>query len=159
MVDNKDESLISHLEALRETLLKCLISLCIVIPFTLWLSPYALNFLVKVIAGSDKVSFNFFSPINPRRYSVNPTIFAETEIPHSLYCLFIKERSAGSYTTTCLYRSIKAAHFFAASCVSAVLPVRNHIKYPLSGSVSKQSYFTPALSSTAAAFLQEAGLL
>lgn len=63
MVDNKDESLISHLEALRETLLKCLISLCIVIPFTLWLSPYALNFLVKVIAGSDKVSFNFFSPM------------------------------------------------------------------------------------------------
>lgn len=63
MVDNKDESLISHLEALRETLLKCFISLCIVIPFTLWLSPYALNFLVKVIAGSDKVSFNFFSPM------------------------------------------------------------------------------------------------
>lgn len=63
MVDNKDESLISHLEALRETLLKCLISLCIVIPFTLWLSPYVLNFLVKVIAGSDKVSFNFFSPM------------------------------------------------------------------------------------------------
>lgn len=63
MVDNKDESLISHLEALRETLLKCLISLCVVIPFTLWLSPYALNFLVKVIAGSDKVSFNFFSPM------------------------------------------------------------------------------------------------
>ena len=63
MVDNKDESLISHLEALRETLLKCLISLCIVIPFTLCLSPYALNFLVKVIAGSDKVSFNFFSPM------------------------------------------------------------------------------------------------
>ena len=63
MAENNDESLISHLEALRETILKCLISLCVGIPFTLWLSPYVLNRLVDIIAGSDKISFNFFSPM------------------------------------------------------------------------------------------------
>ena len=63
MDDNKEESLISHLEALRETILKCLTALCVVIPFTLWLSPHVLNCLVDIIAGSDKISFNFFSPM------------------------------------------------------------------------------------------------
>ena len=63
MDDNKEESLISHLEALRETILKCLTALCVVIPLALWLSPYVLNCLVDIIAGSDKISFNFFSPM------------------------------------------------------------------------------------------------
>ena len=63
MSDNKEESLISHLEALRETLLKCIISLCVGIPFTLYLAPYALNLLVKTIAGEGNITFNYFSPM------------------------------------------------------------------------------------------------
>lgn len=63
MSENTDESLISHLEALRETLLKCIISLCVGIPFTLYLAPGALNFLVKTIAGSSNITFNYFSPM------------------------------------------------------------------------------------------------
>lgn len=63
MEDNNDESLISHLEALRETILKCLIALCVVIPFTLWISPAALNLLIKIIVGSQHISFNYFSPM------------------------------------------------------------------------------------------------
>ncbi len=63
MNDANDESLISHLEALRETLLRCLISLCVVMPFTLYFSPRCLNWLIKIIAGSGQVAFNFFSPM------------------------------------------------------------------------------------------------
>lgn len=61
--DNSEESLISHLEALRETLLRCIISLCVVLPFSLWLAPKFLNWLIDIIAGDSSVSFNFFSPM------------------------------------------------------------------------------------------------
>lgn len=63
MTDNKDnESLVYHLEALRETLLKCLISIAIVLPFALFLSPKALDFLIKTLIGTNKIMFNYFSP-------------------------------------------------------------------------------------------------
>ena len=60
--EEKDESLISHLEALRGTLLKCLISLCVVLPFTFFIAPKALNCLMKILIGANKVTFNYFSP-------------------------------------------------------------------------------------------------
>ncbi len=63
MTESKNESLIAHLEALRETLLKCIISLCVGIPFTLYLAPHVLNWLTKTIAGSSNMTFNFFSPM------------------------------------------------------------------------------------------------
>ena len=59
---NKDESLITHLEALRETLLKCIISLCIVLPFAFLVSPKILNFLINIIIADSKITLNFFSP-------------------------------------------------------------------------------------------------
>lgn len=64
MTEKEDgESLISHLEALRETLLKCIISLCVGLPFTLYIAPKALNWLIDIIVGDSKVAFNFFSPM------------------------------------------------------------------------------------------------
>lgn len=63
MAENNDnETLISHLEALRETLLKCFISLGAILPFTLFLAPKALNYLIKILIGTNKITFNFFSP-------------------------------------------------------------------------------------------------
>lgn len=62
-METKDnETLISHLEALRETLLKCFISLGVVLPFTLFLAPKALDYLIKILIGNNNVTFNFFSP-------------------------------------------------------------------------------------------------
>lgn len=62
-METKDnESLISHLEALRETLLKCFISLGVMLPFTLFLAPKALNYLIKLLIGANDISFNYFSP-------------------------------------------------------------------------------------------------
>lgn len=62
--NNKDgESLIEHLEALRQMLLKCLISLCIILPISLIAAPKVLNALIDLIIGNSKVTFNFFSPV------------------------------------------------------------------------------------------------
>ena len=64
MTEKEDgESLISHLEALRETLLKCIISLCVGLPFTLYIAPKALNWLIDIIpkrAPSGKSCFKYF---------------------------------------------------------------------------------------------------
>lgn len=63
MTDIKDnESLISHLEALRETLLKCFISLGVVLPFAFFLAPKALDYLINILIGQNKITFNYFSP-------------------------------------------------------------------------------------------------
>lgn len=57
-----DESLISHLEALREALLKSFISLGIIFPFAWLFAPKALDFLVKILVGNNNIILNYFSP-------------------------------------------------------------------------------------------------
>lgn len=60
--EEKDESLISHLEALRKTILKCLYSVAIVLPFMFYFAPKVLNGFIKILLGENKVTLNFFSP-------------------------------------------------------------------------------------------------
>lgn len=62
-MDQDEGSLITHLEALRETLLRCIISLCIVLPLGLYLAPKFLNWLVLVITRGNDIAFNYFSPM------------------------------------------------------------------------------------------------
>ena len=59
---DNDESLIAHLEALRETLLKCLIVLGLVFPFMLFAAPKALECLTDIIISDSNVTLNYFSP-------------------------------------------------------------------------------------------------
>lgn len=61
-MEDKSESLIEHLEALRQTLLKCLLSLCIVLPVTLFIAPKFLDWILGVIIQDSNITFNFFSP-------------------------------------------------------------------------------------------------
>ncbi len=63
MCEENGESLISHLEALRETLLKCIISLCVVFPFVFFAAPAALNWVIDVIIGGTGIKLNYFSPM------------------------------------------------------------------------------------------------
>lgn len=62
-MEQEEGSLISHLEALRETLLKCIIALCCVLPAGLYLAPKFLNWLISVITRNGSVAFNYFSPM------------------------------------------------------------------------------------------------
>ena len=57
-----EQSLISNIEALRQTLLKCLTALCAGGLFTLFIAPDFLNLLIKIITQGNDVCFNFFSP-------------------------------------------------------------------------------------------------
>ena len=61
--EQQSESLISHLEALRETLLKCIISLCVVFPFVFFAAPAVLNWLIDVILSGTGIKLNYFSPM------------------------------------------------------------------------------------------------
>ena len=63
MAEDKDESLITHLEALRSTLIKCFCAIGIVLPFALWISPKVLHFLVKILIGNSGITLNYFSPM------------------------------------------------------------------------------------------------
>ena len=60
--EQDNETLISHLEALRETLLKSFISLAVRILPALFLAPKALDWLIKVIISDSNVMLNYFSP-------------------------------------------------------------------------------------------------
>lgn len=59
---DNDESLIAHLEALRETILKCLLVLVLVFPFMLFASPKVLEWLTGIIISDSNISLNYFSP-------------------------------------------------------------------------------------------------
>ena len=62
-MEDKDENLISHLEALRSMLIKCFAALGIgLIPMFL-LAPVCINALIRIMIGDNQVSLNFFSPM------------------------------------------------------------------------------------------------
>lgn len=58
-----NESLISHIEALRSTILKCLTAIAVVLPFTFFIAPKALNFFIDIIIADSPVKLNYFSPM------------------------------------------------------------------------------------------------
>lgn len=63
MPEEKDESLILHLEALRSMLIKCFSALGLgLIPMFL-LAPYVMNLLIEIMIGDNQLSLNFFSPM------------------------------------------------------------------------------------------------
>ena len=63
MDEDKDKSLIAHLEELRNTLIRCLVSIIIVLPFAVYISPRALNKFIKIIIKDHDITLNFFSPM------------------------------------------------------------------------------------------------
>ena len=62
-VDDKDQSIIAHLEELRSTALKCVISVAVVLPFVFYFSPKILSFLTKILIGNNNITLNYFSPM------------------------------------------------------------------------------------------------
>ena len=60
---DEDKSLIAHLEELRSALIKCFVSVALVLPFAFYFSPKALKLFIKILIGNQNISFNFFSPM------------------------------------------------------------------------------------------------
>lgn len=62
-MEDQDESLITHLEALRSMLIRCFVALGIGLVPLFFVAPYVINLLIKVLIGENDVSFNYFSPM------------------------------------------------------------------------------------------------
>lgn len=63
MMEDKEENLVSHLEALRSTLIKCFVALGIGIVPMFLAAPYCMNLLIKVMITDNDVALNYFSPM------------------------------------------------------------------------------------------------
>ncbi len=63
MSEEQNDSIIFHIEALRNTLIKCFVAIVIIFPFSFWISPKVLNFLIKTLINNNKISLNYFAPM------------------------------------------------------------------------------------------------
>ena len=62
-IEDKDESIISHIEAFREMLIKCISCLGIFIIPILFVAPKCLNLLIKLLIRDNNIALNYFSPV------------------------------------------------------------------------------------------------
>lgn len=62
-IKDKEESLISHIEALRNTLIKCFAAVGILLPFMFYFSPKVLQYLIKILVSDNKLTLNYFAPM------------------------------------------------------------------------------------------------
>lgn len=60
---NNTANLITHLEELRHTLIRCFIAIGIILPITLYLAPTTLDMLIKHLVNALPITLNFFSPL------------------------------------------------------------------------------------------------
>ena len=63
MPEDKDQSLIEHLEALRLMLIRCLTALAIGLVPMFLLSPYVIEWLIGVMIGANEAKLNYFAPM------------------------------------------------------------------------------------------------
>lgn len=59
----REETLISHLEALRTMLIKCLTALAAGLLPMFFATPYVMDFLIRIMSGDNEITLNFFSPM------------------------------------------------------------------------------------------------
>lgn len=62
-MEDRDENLIVHLEALRTMLIKCFVSLAVGLVPMFLAAPYVMSWLIKIMIGDNDVSLNYFSPM------------------------------------------------------------------------------------------------
>ena len=62
-IEDKDENIISHIEAFREMLIKCISCLGIFIIPILFVAPKCLNLLIKLLIRDNNIALNYFSPV------------------------------------------------------------------------------------------------
>lgn len=62
-MQDKDESIISHIEALRTMLLKCFKAFGLILIPMLFIAPKALELFLKIILRGNDIAVNYFSPV------------------------------------------------------------------------------------------------
>ena len=62
-MNDRDEPLAVHLEALRNTLIACIVATAVLCPFAYWASPYVIDFLIKQCIPENVGSLHYFAPM------------------------------------------------------------------------------------------------
>lgn len=62
-MEEQEETLVQHLEALRAVLIKCLVALAVGLVPMFLAAPYCMDGLIKTIIGDNDVALNYFSPM------------------------------------------------------------------------------------------------
>lgn len=62
-MEDKDESIISHLEALRSTLIQCFVALGVGLIPLFFIAPYGMSWLIKIMLSDNQITLNYFSPM------------------------------------------------------------------------------------------------
>ena len=62
-MNDRDEPLVVHLEALRKTLIACIVATGVLLPFSYWASPYVIDFLIKQCIPENVGSLHYFAPM------------------------------------------------------------------------------------------------
>ncbi len=62
-MEDRDESLTTHLEALRKLLINCFTALGIGILPAYLAAPYGISLLIKIMVGNNNITLNYFSPM------------------------------------------------------------------------------------------------
>lgn len=63
MLAEENESLISHLEALRTMLIKCFVALGVWLVPMFFVAPYAMRGLIRLMLSDNNITLNYFSPM------------------------------------------------------------------------------------------------
>lgn len=62
-MEDKDEKLSAHLEALRAVLIRCFTALGLAFIPLFFAAPYAIDVLIKLLIGNHDIALNYFSPM------------------------------------------------------------------------------------------------
>ena len=62
-MNDRDEPLAAHLEALRSTLIACIVAIVLLCPFSYWASPYVIDYLIKHCIPENVGSLHYFAPM------------------------------------------------------------------------------------------------
>ena len=129
-MEEQDTSLIYHLEELRKTLLSCIFSLLIVLPFCLYISPFCLNKFISFIIKGNNISLNFFAPVEVFIIQIKIALLTDCII-----CFPYIAKKLWDFILPALYenekRFIKSASFISsflfilgvAFCIIYILPL------------------------------------
>ena len=82
----EDESLVSHLDALRKTLISCILSLALGVIPMFFCAPYVIDWLIKIMLSSHEVTLNYFSPMEVFILQIKTAVFLDFLICFPFIC-------------------------------------------------------------------------
>ena len=82
----EDESLISHLEALRKTLISCILSLALGLIPMFFCAPYVIDWLIQIMLSSHEVTLNYFSPMEVFILQIKTAVFLDFLVCFPFIC-------------------------------------------------------------------------